>query len=143
MTDRIESNLSFGYETTLKPSAEKVETDAFKNAMEVAAQNKDLKGLEEACQQFESFFIQKLFAQMRSSSAAVGGFLEKSSARETFEKMLDEELSKEMSKAGGIGLSKVLFENMKKAYEMETESTTPPKTEIDSDEASSLLNQIK
>lgn len=143
MTDRIESNLSFGYETTLKPSAEKVETDAFKNTMEMAAQNKDLKGLEEACQQFEPFFIQKLFAQMRSSSAAVGGFLEKSSARETFEKMLDEELSKEMSKAGGIGLSKVLFENMKKAYEMETESITPPKTEVDSDEASSLLNQIK
>lgn len=147
MTHAVESKVSFGYETGAKQGAEKLKTDAFKKTMDEAVADKDLKGLKDACEQFESFFIQKIFEQMRSSSASVGGFLEKSSARQTFEKMLDEEMSKEMSQAGGIGLSKMLFDNMQKAYFSEKKSKNLSEDAIessseDASDAESILEKI-
>ncbi len=92
-----------------------VDGEAFKKQLQNATDAKDLEGLKEACQAFEAFFIQKLFTQMRKTSE-MSGAVPKSSALETFEKMLDEELSKEMGKAGGFGLANAMFDNIKRAY---------------------------
>ncbi len=87
-------------------------TDAFKQHLEKAASEKDLEGLKEACESFESFFIQKIFKQMRQTI----GSEDKSQARAMFEDMLDEEYSKLIAKADGIGLAKTMYDSMKKAY---------------------------
>lgn len=133
MIDKVQSNFSSNYTAEFQSKQDISEMESFKNVMTQAAERDDLKGLKEACQNFESFFIQKLFEQMRSSSATIGGAIEKSQARETFEKMLDEELSKEMSEAGGIGLSKMLYDSMLKQYSGQTEKIG----------ASDLLGEIK
>ncbi len=108
-TRAISANLSKALESNPQTATDGA---AFQTAIENA---KSLEELKSACEAFESFFVQKLFNQMRQTSKS-SGFVEKSMARETFEKMLDEELSKEISSAGGIGLADMLFKNMKKAY---------------------------
>jgi len=65
--------------------------------------------LKEACQDFESIFLYFLLKQMRSTVPKTG-FISGGKAEEVFQQMLDEELAKEMAKAGGIGLGKMLEE---------------------------------
>jgi Rod binding domain-containing protein len=52
---------------------------------------------------------------MRSGASAFS-VEDKSQAREYFEGMLDDELSKEMTKSGGVGIADMLFNNLKRAY---------------------------
>ncbi|MGX8796368.1 rod-binding protein [Fusibacter sp. JL298sf-3] len=111
-TRAISANISKVFESNPQTATDGA---AFQTAIENA---KSLEELKSACEAFESFFVQKLFNQMRQTSKS-SGFVEKSMARETFEKMLDEELSKEISSAGGIGLADMLFKNMKKAYTLD------------------------
>ena len=74
---------------------------------------KDDEDLKKACQEFESIFIHMLLKEMRSTIPE-GGFIEKSTAREMFEDMYDQEIAKNISKANeGLGLAKVLYEQMK------------------------------
>lgn len=98
-----------------------VETDAFKDMLTKAGEKKDLESLKKATMEFETYFINMLFKEMRSSSEG-GGLIEKSQARSMFEGMLDEEMSKKMSEAGGIGLADMLFKNLQKTYEAEPET---------------------
>lgn len=74
---------------------------------------KDDKELKKACQEFESLFVHMLLKEMRST-VPEGGFIEKSTAREMFEDMYDQEIAKHISKTNdGVGLAKVLYEQMK------------------------------
>lgn len=110
-----------GYQPVANDQKQTVETDAFKDLLAKAAEEKDLEGLKKACMEFETYFINTLFKEMRSSSEGTG-LIEKSQARSMFEGMLDEEMSKKMSEAGGIGLADMLFKNLQKAYEAEQET---------------------
>ncbi|MCD4712836.1 MAG: rod-binding protein [Clostridiales bacterium] len=109
------------YQPVANDQKQTVETDAFKDLLAKAAEEKDLEGLKKACMEFETYFINTLFKEMRSSSEGTG-LIEKSQARGMFEGMLDEEMSKKMSEAGGIGLADMLFKNLQKAYEAEQET---------------------
>lgn len=111
------------YQPVADDQKQAVETDAFKDILAKAAEDKDLEGLKKACVEFETYFINTLFKEMRSSSE-VTGVIEKSQARGMFEGMLDEEMSKKMSEAGGIGLADMLFKNLQKAYEAESETVS-------------------
>ncbi|MDW7661765.1 MAG: rod-binding protein [Bacillota bacterium] len=109
------------YQPVANDQKQTVETDAFKDLLAKAAEEKDLEGLKKACMEFETYFINTLFKEMRSSSEGTG-LIEKSQARSMFEGMLDEEMSKKMSEAGGIGLADMLFKNLQKAYEADQET---------------------
>lgn len=87
------------------------ETDSFKKALEKAQEVGDEKKLKEACAQFETMFVHMLMKNMRNTIVD-GGFTEKSYAREMFEGMLDEELAKEVSKEQGIGISKLIYDQL-------------------------------
>jgi flagellar protein FlgJ len=88
-------------------------TDTVKAKLENAQKSKDEKKLMKACKEFESIFVHMLLKQMRSTIQE-GGLIEKSTAREMFEDMYDQELAKEISQNGeGMGLAKILFEQMK------------------------------
>lgn len=113
---------ALGFDLGVKDQAHAVEGEGFKDLLAVAAESGDAKSLREACEAFESFFIEKLFKQMRSGTAN-DGFIEKSNARATFEGMLDEQMSKEMSKAGGIGLADYMFDSLKRAYGIQEETS--------------------
>ena len=88
-------------------------TKNIENKANSSVLSEDDKKLKEACQEFESIFVGMMLKQMRKT-VIESGFTEKSSGREIFEGMYDEEMSKNISKnEEGIGLAKVIYESMK------------------------------
>jgi len=59
----------------------------------------------------ESLFINHLIQEMRST-VDKSGFISGGRAEEIFTAMLDVELSRKISAAGGIGLASILFEQL-------------------------------
>lgn len=68
------------------------------------------KKLREACEGFESIFIQKMWQEMRNT-VPKGGLLHGNEER-FWQDMYDQELSKSMTRAGGIGLADMMFEQL-------------------------------
>lgn len=127
-------NLTGTYQSALTSQQETIDTDAFKKTLEQAASDKDLEKLKVASQEFEAYFVNTLFKEMRKTIQD-GGLTEKSQARETFEGMLDEEMSKLIGKKGGFGIADLIYENMSRIYGNQ-------KIETESIDADSILDQI-
>jgi len=67
-------------------------------------------GIKEAAQQFEALFLQIMLKSMRETTAQDG--LMDSDASRFFTGMLDEQLAKNVSRQGGLGLAKMLEEQL-------------------------------
>jgi len=67
--------------------------------------------LQAACVEMESLFINYLLKEMRATIDK-SGFISGGRAEEIFTSMLDVELSRKISGAGGIGLSAILLEQL-------------------------------
>ncbi|MDW7675764.1 MAG: rod-binding protein, partial [Bacillota bacterium] len=89
------------------------ETDAFAKLLEEAQKSNNDEKLKEACQQFESYFLNQMLKGMKNTIPK-NDMMPKSYAREIYEGMLDEQYSESMSKAGGIGLAKMLYDDLSK-----------------------------
>lgn len=109
------SGLIGSYKTAVTEKQSVAETDSFKEALEKAASSKDLDRLKTASQEFEAYFVNTLLKEMRKTIQD-GGLTEKSQARETFEGMLDEEMSKLISKKGSFGIADMIYDNMMRVY---------------------------
>jgi flagellar protein FlgJ len=81
--------------------------------LEKAYTEKDDKKLKEACKDFESIFVNILFKEMRSS-VPESDLMPKSFATQTFEDMLDEKISGNISKGSGIGIADMMYKQMSK-----------------------------
>lgn len=68
------------------------------------------KRLREACEGFESIFIQKMWQQMRATLPQNG--LLHSRDEKMWQDMYDQELAKSMASAGGIGLADMMYEQL-------------------------------
>ena len=66
--------------------------------------------LREACEGFESIFLQKMWEQMRAT-VPDDGYLH-SKEEKFWQSMFDQELAKKMASAGGIGLGDMLFDQL-------------------------------
>ena len=66
--------------------------------------------LREACEGFESIFLQKMWEQMRKNVKKEGYLHSKD--EEAYQSMFDVELAKKMASAGGIGLADMLYEQL-------------------------------
>ncbi len=73
--------------------------------------DKDDPRLAAACAEMESLFLSHLLKEMRAT-VEKSGFIDGGQAEEIFTALLDVELSKKMSVAGGIGLANILFEQL-------------------------------
>jgi Rod binding domain-containing protein len=73
--------------------------------------DKDDPKLRAACAEMESLFISHLIKEMRAT-VEKSGFIDGGQAEEIFTSLLDVEISKKMSMAGGIGLSAILLEQL-------------------------------
>jgi peptidoglycan hydrolase FlgJ len=85
--------------------------NAFKNSLEEAVANGDKEGIKNACVEFESYFLQLMFKEMRKTDSSQGIFV-KGQAEKLFQDMLDEENSKSYARAGGIGLAEMMIKNL-------------------------------
>lgn len=74
------------------------------------AQQDEQGALREVAQQFESMFMHMVLKAMRDSVQRSD--LMNSSAMETYESMLDQELAVHLAQAGGFGLANVIVEQM-------------------------------
>ncbi|GAU75686.1 rod-binding protein [Fusibacter sp. 3D3] len=119
--------LSSVYQTQMTDQKNSIETDTFKKKLEEATKTKDETKIREAAEQFESFFVNMLFKEMRKT-VQEGGLTEKSNARETFEGLLDEEMSKKITEAGGIGLADMMVKNFLRQYELTAASDPSSET---------------
>ncbi|WP_069651058.1 rod-binding protein [Caloranaerobacter ferrireducens] len=89
-------------------------TSNLKRKIDKAYTKHDNKELMKVCKEFESLFTHMLLKQMRSTIPD-GGLVEKTAARELFEDMYDQEIAKSVSEKGqGIGLAKILYEQLKR-----------------------------
>lgn len=87
-------------------------TAAFQSKLNNAVSNKDDKDLKEACQEFESYFIQTMYKAMRKTVNSSDGFIKKNQGEVIFQEMLDEENSKSAAMHGGIGLASMMYKQM-------------------------------
>ncbi len=69
--------------------------------------------LRKACADFESIFIYHMFKTMRKT-VPESGLLNKISGKDTYEMMVDQKVAEELAGKGGIGLQKMLFNQIKK-----------------------------
>lgn len=90
------------------------QTTSIKKKLDNAYNSSNDKELMNACKEFESIFMHMLLKQMRSTIPE-GGLTEKSTAREIFEDMYDQELAKKATERGeGIGIAKMLYNQLKR-----------------------------
>jgi flagellar protein FlgJ len=81
-------------------------------AVAQAGADKDESRLQAACMEMESLFLTHLLKEMRATIDK-SGFISGGQAEEIFTSLLDVEISRKMSAAGGIGLSKILLEQLR------------------------------
>ncbi len=108
---------------------EKVQMGAFEAALKNAAESGDKTALKKACQDFESIFVQMVFKNMRST-VPEDSLLEKSQAESIFEGMLDEEFSKKVAGAGGMGIADMLFKQLDQKYGQKDEKAETPSLDL-------------
>ena len=83
----------------------------FQKIFDQALEKKNDQELKEACQEFEAYFVQRLFKEMRKTIPD-GGLTESSSEGDIYEEMLDEEYSKTISKSNGAGIADALYKQL-------------------------------
>ncbi len=66
--------------------------------------------LEDVAEQFESIFLQQMLKSMRDATVKSGLF--ESSQMETYQSMADQQLAVQLSEQGGIGLARMMVEQM-------------------------------
>ena len=86
----------------------KLSIDAMKKRVD-GGPSKDAK-LRDACEGFESIFLQKMWEQMRKNVKKEGYLHSKD--EEAYQSMFDTELAKKMASAGGIGLADMMYEQL-------------------------------
>jgi len=69
------------------------------------------KKLHKACADFESILLYQMFKTMRNT-VPQGGLTSKMTGKDTYEMMMDQKVSEELAKQGGMGLQKVLFNQL-------------------------------
>ncbi|GFM37796.1 peptidoglycan DD-metalloendopeptidase family protein [Desulfovibrio psychrotolerans] len=99
----------------------KLEMDALRKRL-VDPDAKDKK-LREAVEGFEAIFIQKMWQQMRATVPKEGYLHGKD--EEFWQGMFDQELSKKMASAGGIGLADMLVEQLQSSMGSASRTTAP------------------
>jgi len=72
----------------------------------------ELAEIKTAAEAFESYFLQIMLREMRSTIPNDNTFIPRSQAEEIFTDMLDEQVAKESTKAGGIGLANMIIQQM-------------------------------
>lgn len=85
----------------------------FQKAIEEASQKEDDAQLMKAAKDFESYFLQTLMKEMRNTLSK-DTLIPKNNAEMTFQSMLDEENAKNSVKGEGMGLARMIYNQMKK-----------------------------
>lgn len=95
-------------------AVEKSAVSGFAAKLEQAAkqvQEKDDKKLRDTCREMESVFLNYMLTQMRAT-VPKNTLMGDNSKKEIMQSLLDTEMSKNMSQAGGIGLADMIYRQL-------------------------------
>lgn len=97
----------------------------FAKAADKLKSEKNDKKLKQACEDFESMFLNLMYSKMRDTvTDDEDGLFKKSNGEKIMQSMLDTELTKNMAKAGGIGLAKMIYEQVSREQAGRTDNPT-------------------
>ena len=68
--------------------------------------------LKKACQQFESYFLDLMFKEMRKSIPKDTLIKDDAGQEQTFQEMMDQKVSDTMSERGDFGLAKMMYSQL-------------------------------
>ncbi len=88
----------------------RTDQDTEKSAIEKMEKEQKLK---KACADFESIFIYQMLSKMRST-VPKSGLVAGMTGKETYQMMMDQKVSADLSNKGGLGLQKMLFNQIKR-----------------------------
>lgn len=100
--------------TELKSAQTRVQDNSvqkFQQAAEASKNPQDDKKLRDTCKEMEAVFLNILMSEMRKT-VPKSSLTENSSGEEIMKSMLDSELTKNMSQAGGIGLADMMYRQL-------------------------------
>ncbi len=90
------------------------------NSIKSLGRDQDPKAIAEVAKQFESFFISQLLKEMRKTTDTLGedNFLN-SNEMKYHQQMFDQQLSLALSKNGGIGIAKILEQQLNNQFQLD------------------------
>ena len=103
----------------LQMRQDEAKTASFQDMLEQAAASQDSAELRRACVEFESYFTQLMFKEMRKTVPTENSLFPKSNAETIFQDMLDEEYAKRAAQAGGIGLADMLYRQLSGSHRLD------------------------
>lgn len=77
----------------------------------LTAEQKELQRLKKACCEFEALLVKQLVAEMRKS--ATEGWMGRNFQAKFYEDFLDDAMAKQITSGKGIGISELLYSQMK------------------------------
>ena len=89
----------------------KAADDSFEKRLQKAMDSGDDQQLKKVCKDFESIILNMMYKQMKATIPK-SDLIEKSTATEIYESMLDDKLVEEAAKNGGIGLADMLYKQL-------------------------------
>lgn len=92
-------------------ASNKAADDSFERMLKKAMDSGDEQQLKKACADFEAVILNMMYKQMKATIPE-SSLIEKSTATEIYESMLDDKLVEEAAKNGGIGLADVLYKQL-------------------------------
>ncbi|MCL2171593.1 MAG: rod-binding protein [Defluviitaleaceae bacterium] len=92
--------------------------DLSTRAFDAAALTGDDAALWNAAVEFEAFFINMMFREMRNTVNREDGIIPMSMGEEVFQEKLDTEMSAAAARGNGIGLAQVIFRQMSRGPEV-------------------------
>lgn len=121
MTAPVDPKLATAASAQHELTQRKLEMDALRKRLRTDP-SKEQK-LREACEGFESIFVQKMWEQMRATLPKEGYLHSKE--EEMWQSMYDQELAKKMTSAGGIGLADMIYEQLSTRLADASRTTAP------------------
>ena len=78
--------------------------------------------LQETCREFESVFVAYLLKEMRAT-VDKSGLVDGGQSEQLYQSLMDTEIAREISHAGGLGLAKMLYQQLAARHDGGGEST--------------------
>ncbi|MFI3230175.1 MAG: rod-binding protein [bacterium] len=89
-----------------------LEQESFQNILQNAVDTGSEEEIKEACYEFEAYFLNLMLSTMRNTINYDDGIFARSDAEETFQDMLDEEVTKNLASSGGVGLADMMYNQL-------------------------------
>ena len=124
----VSSSLSM--QQDLSKSTTEATGEDFKSALTQAIQNNDDDELKASCDEMEAYMISMMFKQMKEcmlSDDDEDALIPKGDYTSTFESKMIDTMAENMVEAGGLGLSDLMYKQIKNTYGAQMQMSTEQK----------------